>query len=90
MSEEQAKTENSELAALKQAHDMYATACHMLKTRVQFFHEEFDGVQSLIGFFSALKEQVLTKIHEIEPPAPAELPKPYLVDVPVKPDGEPA
>lgn len=84
MSEDQSSTpENKELIALKQAHDMYATTCHLLKTRSQFYYEEFQGVIDQVGFYTALKEQVLAKIHEIEPPAPKEPKKPYLVDVPM-------
>lgn len=77
--------DNKELDALKGAHDQYATTIHMLKTRTKFFYEEFQAVIDQVNFYSQLREQILKKIHEIEPPAPKEPKKPYLVDVPMAP-----
>ena len=78
MSEEQQK----ELQALKGAHDQYATTIHLLKTRNPYYFEEFEGIQAQVAFYSALKDQVLQKIHEIEPPKPQEPKKPYLIEAP--------
>ena len=86
MSEETIETPAmTELHALKIAHDQYATACHLFKTRVQFYHEEFKGIQELVGFFSALRDQCKTKIEQIEPPVVDSEPKqPWVIDVPEK------
>lgn len=82
MSEVQKPTEEQELKGLKQAHDMYATTCHLLKTRCQFYFEEFLGVQEQVSFYTSLKEQVLTRIHQLEPPKVVEPTKPYIIDAP--------
>lgn len=68
------------LEALKLAHDKHATIVHMLSTRFQFFAEEFNAVQSLISFYSALRDQVRAQVEAAEPPAPKEKAKPYIVD----------
>lgn len=89
MSESKPDLSTADLHSLKVAHDMHATVVHMLKTRFQFFHEEFEGIQRLVAFYGALRDQLIAKIEEIEPPAPKEPPKPYIVDVPA-PQDEPA
>lgn len=85
MSEENKSAEqpvNQDLKYLKIAHDNHATVCHLLKTRVQFFHEEFQGIQELVGFYGALRDQLRTKIEEIEPPVKEEPKAPYVVEAP--------
>jgi len=79
--EPEAFSTETNLMYLKLAHDNHATVCHMLKTRTQYFYEEFEGVKSLVNFYGTLRDQVLTKIHEIEPPKAKEPAKPYIIDV---------
>lgn len=69
-----------ELHALKQAHDEYATTVHMLKTRTKFFYEEFQAVINQVGFYTALRDQCLAKIHEIEPPVKEEPKAPLVIE----------
>lgn len=82
----QEPTAEDQLKYMKIAHDNHATVCHMLKTRFQFFFEEFEGIQNLVRFYGALRDQLLAKIEEIEPPAPKEPVKPYIVDAPMSID----
>ncbi|WP_413581088.1 hypothetical protein [Bdellovibrio sp. HCB288] len=65
----------------KATHDYLASAIQILTTRVQFFHEEFEGVYTLVNFLRNFKAQVLAEIHEIEPPKEGEVQKPYLMDL---------
>lgn len=83
--EDQKKLEN-----LKGAHDIYATALQVFTTRVQWYHEEFEGTQLLVSFFRKQKETLLAAIHELEPPAPKEVPAAYAMDLThIKPDASP-
>lgn len=72
-----ANQEQEHLKYLKIAHDNHATVCHILKTK-PFFHEEFEGIQGLIAFYSELARHLKVKIEEIEPPKKEEK-KPALV-----------
>ena len=74
------------LPHLKVAHDQHATIVHMLKTRFQFYAEEFMGVQTLINFYTQLRDDLLKKIEEIEPPAAPQKKSPMTIDLPTKPD----
>lgn len=57
----------TELDALKEAADYYATAIMLLNTRIRYAPEEFQGVSNTIGFITSLREQVVTQIEKIEP-----------------------
>lgn len=70
------------LKYMKLAYDRHATVVHLFKTRFQFYYEEFEGIQDIVAFYSELGNQLLKKIHEIEPPAPKEPQKPFVVEVP--------
>jgi hypothetical protein len=72
------------LKYMKIAHDRHATVVHLFKTRVQFFFEEFLGIQELVAFYEALRDDLLKKIQEIEPAPVSEPKKPYVIDVPEK------
>lgn len=70
MSETIEKTQQkTELDALKQAHDYYATAIQILTQRVKYFHEEFHSVMNTVAFFKHLQQETLNAIYKIEPPA---------------------
>lgn len=86
MSEETVKTPDAEVLKQKKvAHDYLATACHIIKTRVQFYHEEFMGVFETVSFLENMKAQILKDIEAAEPPKPEAPKAPYVVDVPMKP-----
>lgn len=83
---EQATPEQAnELKYLKTAHDYHSTVCHLLKTRVQFFHEEFQGIQEIVGFYGALRDQLKAKIEQIEPPVKEEK-APYVMEAVPQPE----
>lgn len=58
----------NELQSLKAAHDHFATAIQVLTTRVQYFHEEFQGISNVVHFLSVLRDDAKKKVEEIEPP----------------------
>ena len=60
----------NELDQLKNAHDYFATCVQLLTTRVQYFHEEFQGASNAIAFITHLRDDAKKKIEEIEPPKP--------------------
>lgn len=72
MSAQEKTMPKSELDSLKSSYDYFASAVQVLSTRVQFYAEEFQGVANTINFLSTLRDQVKTKIEEIEPPVKAE------------------
>lgn len=78
MSEKQAQ-----LAELKQAHDYFATAIHVMRTRVQWYFEEFDGVSHMVNFLETHRASTQKLIEEIEPPKPKEPQKPFEIEVPI-------
>lgn len=87
--EEPAKDSEAEKVKwMKIAHDNHATIAHLFKTRFQFFHEEFVGIQKLVAFYEALRDDLLKKIQEIEPAPVSEPKKPYVIDVPEKQAGQ--
>lgn len=83
MSEAQDKEalQASNLNALKQSHDLFATAIQVLTTRVQYFHEEFEGIQKVVSFLRVLRQQTQNDIEKIEPPKPEEPKAPYEMDL---------
>lgn len=78
------KNNQVNLDALKQSHDYFATAIHVLRTRVQFFYEEFEGIQKTVSFLEANRANLAKMIDEIEPPKPQEPKKPYIMEVPLQ------
>jgi len=73
MSETIEKTElEKELNELKKAHDLYATAHHILSHRVQFYAEEFKGVEEILEFFKKLAQEIKAKVETLEPKEKAE------------------
>ena len=83
MSENQDQLKSDDnLKFMKIAHDKHATVIHMFKTRFQFWREEFQPVEEIIAFYSALRDQLKAKIEEIEPPKPEEPKKPQVIDIP--------
>lgn len=49
---------------LKSVHDLYATTVQILTQRVQFYAEEFDGVNKLIQFYLEQMKELKAKIGE--------------------------
>lgn len=47
---------------LKKIHDYHATQSHILKTRVQFYYEEFDGIKELVAFSDGMAKELSEKI----------------------------
>jgi hypothetical protein len=78
LAEEQAQADM--LTFWKIAHDNHATVVHLLKTRVQFFHEEFLSIHNLVNFYSQLRDDLRVKIEQAEPPVAPEPKKPYVID----------
>ena len=58
-----------ELNELKKAHDLYATAHHILSHRIQFYAEEFKGVEEILEFFKKLAQEIKAKVETLEPKA---------------------
>lgn len=79
--QDQATTQANNLNALKQSHDLFATAIQVLTTRVQYFHEEFEGIDKTVQFLRVLRDQTKTDIEKIEPPKPEEAKAPYDMDL---------
>lgn len=69
------------IAHFKSAHDLYATIAYQYRHQFQFRHEEFEGVQKIIGFCEANANAILADIHKLEPPALKEEAKPYVMDL---------
>lgn len=59
---------DQKLDALKKSHDYYATAIQLLTTRVQYFHEEFQGVANVVQFLTHFRDTLKAEIEQIEPP----------------------
>lgn len=55
------------LDGLKKAHDYFATAVSLLTTRVQFYHEEFQGASNVVQFLSTLRDDAKAKVEQLEP-----------------------
>lgn len=55
------------LEELKKVHDYYALTLQILRTRIQFYFEEFEGVKELDGFYSKLVADIRANIEELEP-----------------------
>lgn len=55
-----------ELNELKKAHDLYATAHHILSHRIQFYSEEFKGVEEILEFFKKLAQEIKAKVETLE------------------------
>jgi len=51
---------------LKKLHDYHATVCQILTQRVQFYVEEFEGVQNLVQFYSKMCAELKIKIEAAE------------------------
>ena len=71
-------TNTPELSTLKKTHDYYATIAHVFKTRVQWYHEEFEGVKELISFAELMCSKIKSDIDVLEPKT-EEPAKPQLV-----------
>lgn len=56
------------LDVLKQTHDYYVIITQTFKQRVQWYHEEFEGVDNIIKFCQNMAAETKKKIEEIEPP----------------------
>lgn len=80
---EKAHDKDQQLKEMKQAHDYFATAAHILKTRVQFFVEEFQGIANILHFLEANQANLKKLIDEIEPPK-EEKKEPHIIEVPTK------
>jgi hypothetical protein len=52
---------------LKKVHDYYASTLQILRTRIQFYFEEFAGVQELNAFYSKLLQDIRSDIEALEP-----------------------
>jgi archaellum component FlaC len=52
---------------LKKVHDYYAATIQILRSRVQFYFEEFEGVQELNMFYSKLIQDIRSDIEALEP-----------------------
>lgn len=51
---------------LKKLHDIHATTINILTSRIQFYFEEFKGVQEMIQLYTGLCEQLKKQIEELE------------------------
>lgn len=79
-----AAVESSQEDVLKQkkaAHDYIASAVQVLTTRVQFYHEEFDGIFQTVQFLRNMRDQIRKDIELIEPPKEEQKAKPYEMDL---------
>lgn len=65
----------------KAAHDYIATAVQILTTRVQYLHEEFEGVHTTVQFLRNMRDQITKDIEKIEPPKAKEAKAPYNMDL---------
>lgn len=73
-------TETPDIKTLKITHDYYLTIEHVFKTRVQWYHEEFQGVQDIISFASLMTSKLKQDIDSLEPKKEEDAtPKPKLV-----------
>lgn len=79
----QTMSQDEMLKHKKIAHDYYASAIQVLTTRVQFFHEEFEGIFQTVQFLRNIRDQIKKEIEEIEPPTKKteEKAKPYVMDL---------
>lgn len=59
---------DQQLDSLKKSHDYYATAIQLLTTRIQYYHEEFQGVANTIQFLTHFRDTLRKEIELIEPP----------------------
>ncbi len=83
MSDKASETKaKSNLDSLKIACDYYSTALHTLKTRVQFYFEEFEASNAMISFLTNCRDQIEKEIYTMEPRKEQEAAKPYVIDVP--------
>lgn len=80
MSDQVELSQEEALKQKKSAHDYLATACHILKTRVQFYHEEFTGVFETVSFLENMRDQIRKDIEVVEP-AKVEQKKPVVMDL---------
>jgi hypothetical protein len=74
-------TKEDKLKFLKEAHDLVASAVQVLTTRVQYYHEEFEGMTKVVGFLRTTRDEYRKEIELIEPPAPKEAPKAHVMDL---------
>lgn len=51
---------------LKKIHDYHATQSNLLKTRFQFYYEEFDGIKELVAFSDGMAKELNDKIEALE------------------------
>lgn len=65
----------------KAAHDFIATGIQVLTTRVQYYHEEFEGIHQTVSFLRNMRDQIKKDIEQIEPPQEKEQTKPYVMDL---------
>ena len=56
-----------QLSDLKKIHDYHATTIHILRTRIQFYYEEFPGILELTAFLEQMCKELKAKIEELEP-----------------------
>lgn len=56
------------LDELKATHDIYATIVMTYKQRIQWYVEEFKGVEQIISFCENMTKTIRAQIEEIEPP----------------------
>lgn len=54
-----------DLDTLKLTHDYYLTIEQVFKTRVQWYHEEFEGVQKIISFALLMSNKLKQDIDAI-------------------------